>query len=292
MLRKAMFTLVVLALSTPLVAAETYKGRITRIDDRTVTLADINGKDVKTFNLAKEVKVFRLNKDVKERESISEGVKADVFKKIADKGLNATVVTNATNEVTEITLTGEKVASAALPALLTVLAQAPPPQARPADQREQLPQIKLDGQWTVAYAEKDGKRAGDKDYGVVTIKNNVVSCQHEGKEKSWRLEFGPLHQVRCIEQGNNKAAASEEQEPNQAGVAHHGVYIASPEYFAVSLNKGLMEGRPGAIPPAPAAVQQRQNQPPQPNQPQQAMTHGPQGAHFVLILKRTGSNNP
>jgi len=325
MFRKAIVSLVVLAVATPLVAAETFKGRITRIDERTVTLSDINGKDVKTFNLAKDVKVFRMNKDAKEREAIKEGVKAEVFKTIAaDKGLNATVTTNTSNEVTEILLTGEKVAATVLPALFSVLAQAPPPpqapaapQARPADPRnqqtEQPPAIRLDGQWTVVYAEKDGKKAGDKDYGVVTIKNNVVTCQHEGKERSWRLEFGPMHQIRCTEQVAGRGASSEEQEVAQAGHTDLGVYVASQEYFAVSLNNVPADGRPAAIPPAPpGAVQQRppqaqppQAQPPQrppqqaqpqaqqqPNQPQQAVANGPRGANFVLILKRSGSTNP
>ena len=67
---------------------------------------------------------------------------------------------------------------------------------------------KIDGEWTAVYVEMDGKNLESKGFTNVQIKNNVITCSHEGKEKSWRLEFGPHHMVRSTEQGGDRTATS------------------------------------------------------------------------------------
>jgi len=133
-----------------------------------------------------------------------------------------------------------------------------------------MPMIKLDGQWTAVYVEMDGRKIENKDFTNVTIKNNVVTCRHEGKEKSWKLEFGPHHMIRSTEmsgsatatssesgqsstqgasntqqgnraqQGNSTQQGSSTQGGSSKGMhTHHGVYIASQEYFCLSMHKGM-----------------------------------------------------
>lgn len=153
---------------------------------------------------------------------------------------------------------------------------------------------KIDGDWTVTYAEMDGKKLEGKGFTQVTIKNNVVTCKHDGKEKSWHLHFGPHHMVRCTEQTDGKTTADaiqEKRDPADKGHhTHHGIYIASQEYFCLSMHKGrdhrhftATERRDG---------EQRKDEKGK-DQPGTAAhfggEHGPHGAHFVLILHRSSS---
>jgi Peptidase family M28/PDZ domain len=79
--------------------------RITRIDDKTVTIADEDGKAVRTYDLAKNCEFYRQVKGAKQK--FTDGLKADEYKKVLSNGLSAALVTDAKNQVTKITLTGE-----------------------------------------------------------------------------------------------------------------------------------------------------------------------------------------
>jgi hypothetical protein len=144
---------------------------------------------------------------------------------------------------------------------------------------------KIEGQWQVAYIEMDGKKIEDKDFGNVTIRGNVLTCKHDGKEKSWKLEFGPHQRVRAEETTVKDAAVRTPPEapatasPASSDVHSHGVYIAAKDYLCFSMMKGRdITGGAGREPGAT------------PNQPDRGgatSDHGASGSHFVLILHRT-----
>jgi len=177
---------------------------------------------------------------------------------------------------------------------------------------------KIDGQWQVVYIEMDGKKTENKDFANVTITNNKLTCRHDGKEKSWTLEFGPHHQVRAEETtaGTTPGATTSGKDAGAQGTSgnsttsgsrdrhSHGVYIASKEYLCFSMNHGPDTtggtGRsPGATSTAPGSVNQN-NQNKSGNQTttgdrnttnnagatSASSDHGAYGSHFVLILKR------
>jgi len=105
MFRKALLALVVFALCITFVTAETLKGRITKVDDKTVTMKA--GKDdAKVYDLAKDCKFYLLGKDGKVE--IKDGARAEIFQKIPEKGFSATVETDTANRVKEVVLTGKK----------------------------------------------------------------------------------------------------------------------------------------------------------------------------------------
>jgi uncharacterized protein (TIGR03067 family) len=153
---------------------------------------------------------------------------------------------------------------------------------------EKLPMHKLDGEWTVAYAEMDGKKMEGKGFTQVTIKNNVVTCRHDGKEKSWRLEFGPHNMVRCTEQIDGKTtidATQEKRDPaDKSQHTHHGVYIASQDYFCLCLNKGR-DRRTFA----PTERRENEERSAQPGTTPRFGEQGAHGAHFVIILHRSSA---
>jgi hypothetical protein len=109
MLRQALFAFVMLGLCLAFAAAETIKGKVTKIDDKGVTVVNKANKDGKTFSFAKDCKFCKeVTKDDKtEKEPLKEGAKADVFTNIG-KGVNATLTTNDAGEVTELVLTAKK----------------------------------------------------------------------------------------------------------------------------------------------------------------------------------------
>jgi len=150
---------------------------------------------------------------------------------------------------------------------------------------QNLPAVKLDGEWTVTYAEMDGKKIDTKGITQVMIKNDVVTCKHEGVEKSWRLQFGPHHMVRCTEQIDGKSSVDKTQH------THHGMYIASQEYFCLSMNKG-MDQRNFTTGQGREDAPQKERNPQAGTQQQRFGETTPTGANFVLILHRgtsTGS---
>jgi len=107
-------------------------------------------------------------------------------------------------------------------------------------------QPQVNGKWTVVYAEMDGKKLADKSAMTdVTIRDNVLTCKHDGKEKSFRLSFGPGHMVRCTEMttGTDGSADKADKADKQKDATaqrrhmHRGVFIASEEFLCFSLNK-------------------------------------------------------
>jgi len=147
---------------------------------------------------------------------------------------------------------------------------------------EKRPTVRIDGEWTVVYAEMDGKKGDSKKFTNVTIKGNVATCKQDGKEKSIRMEFGPHHMIRCTMLEDGKS--SEPTTSNQPGShTHHGVYIASQEYLSFSVNKG-MDRRFGASTRDGEDGKGRDAQPRQTSDRWDGQ--GPYGSGIVLILRR------
>jgi hypothetical protein len=131
-------------------------------------------------------------------------------------------------------------------ALTALPASGQPPPLPGGKEQPVLPKVipqDIDGQWTVVYVEIEGKKFTDKEFTNVTIKENVLRCKHDGKDKSFRLEFGPYNTVKCSE----ILAKTREDNPNPGikgkdsatpGMQTHvGVYIASQEYLCFAMNK-------------------------------------------------------
>jgi len=107
MLRKFVCAAVVLVLSLGVASGEMLKGKITKIDSKSVTF-QVKGQDAKTYDLDSNVKVMKTVKKNK-TEEVADGLKAEALQKISDKGLNATLTIDDTSKkVTEITLGGGK----------------------------------------------------------------------------------------------------------------------------------------------------------------------------------------
>ncbi len=195
-----------------------------------------------------------------------------------------------------------------LSVLLAVSFQAPqqqpagqsrPDQDRAVDSRHQ--DVSLDGQWTVVYVEKEGKPQEIKSAQQVTIRDNTVTCTMDGKQHSWKLEFLPRHMLVCTNSSSDRTAISAEKPGNQAssnfleGDKHHGVYIASKEFFCVSLSKGPAMPETGRSSPAGADAARQPGQPIQQGQAGQPGVVGgigmdkPHGGQFVLILRKSDS---
>jgi phage terminase Nu1 subunit (DNA packaging protein) len=105
MFRKALFAVVMLGLCITFVTADTIKGRITKVDDKSVVVK--SGKaDLKAYDLAADCKFYREGKAGKEE--IKGGARAEIFQKIPDIGLNATIETDTANKVKEVVLTTPK----------------------------------------------------------------------------------------------------------------------------------------------------------------------------------------
>src|SRR3954467_15229929 len=76
----------------------------------------------------------------------------------------------------------------------------------------------IDGQWTVVYAEKDGKKMNLEDKSPVTIKNNTLTFKEDGKERMLRMHFGPGYTFWAMgendrsgkEEGKNKSGQEEQ----------------------------------------------------------------------------------
>jgi hypothetical protein len=101
MLRKILVAVSMLVLCFTFVAAETIKGKITKIDEKSVTI-EAKGSDAKAYDLAKDCKFYKKTKDAAKEE-----VKAgDV--KIGKKGSAAEITTNADNKVTEVIIVSKK----------------------------------------------------------------------------------------------------------------------------------------------------------------------------------------
>src|SRR5437660_6385327 len=112
----------------------------------------------------------------------------------------------------------------------------------PQDKGNQLPPWKpapqkIEGQWTVVYAEIEGKKVSDKPFTNVVIKDNVLHFTHDGKELAYKLEFGPYHMLKATELPG-KDAPKGGKEPLTPGMhTHTGVFVAAQEYLTLALNK-------------------------------------------------------
>jgi len=137
--------------------------------------------------------------------------------------------------------------------------------AKPADKanpaREgQANMFRPDGDWTVVYASMDGKKLEDKSMSHVSIRNGVLTCKHDGKERSWRLTFQPGHMVWATEsagagpaakgpetkgtENRDKEKGTQEARPLNVSDVRAGVYIAAPDFLCLGLDK-IASARPG-----------------------------------------------
>ena len=92
-----------------------FQGKITKISENSLTFAKQEGfgkkakfGDPQDYKISKDVKVTNLvgkGKDAK-REALEDGLKNKMFTDISEKGLNARIVVNGDNVVTEINLGG------------------------------------------------------------------------------------------------------------------------------------------------------------------------------------------
>ena len=154
------------------------------------------------------------------------------------------------------------------------------------EQDGRMPVCKIDGEWTTVYCEMDGKKVESKNVTKVTIKDNVVTCQHDGKEKSWRLEFGPHHMIRTTE---TNGPADKQTASSPGAHTHHGVYIASEDYFCLCLNKG-QDRRSESAPREPGKEREQGKGREQGGTPDRfGAGHHPYGSGLVLILRRTSA---
>jgi hypothetical protein len=177
----------------------------------------------------------------------------------------------------------------------------------------------LDGNWSIVYAELNGKRLDEKDVTDLTIRNQVLSYKQDGKQKTWRFSVLPGHRFTAIEmRGEGKNERGPETRPLRPGApinaesVRQGVFVASAEYLALGMDRlqAIREGVPGVpvapgapgLPVAPGApgLQPVPGAAPQPGLPGtapvipgaqgQAARQNILGSEFVLILKRNTSN--
>lgn len=160
---------------------------------------------------------------------------------------------------------------------------------------EKTPQ-KIDGRWSVIYVEIDGKKLTDKEFSDVTIKEGLVTCKHNGKQRTWRMEFGPMHMVKCTDITDTATTPDKGQTPPMVAPAFHGVYVASQEYLCFSLNKkGLIEpkipkgigvGRASTHRPEATDLEVQAQIPGQPAGGNLRPGNVPYNAELILILRR------
>jgi len=178
-------------------------------------------------------------------------------------------------------------------ALAASLGQASQPATGSGNRADQAESRKVDGQWEVVYIEMDGKKVENKNFANVTIQGNKLTCRHEGKEKTWTLEFGPHHRVRAEE---TTAGASTTGSTSNNSTANdrtsgthdrfsHGVYIAAKDYLCFSMNHG--RDTTGGTGREAGATNNNANNPT--TSTESSRDHGAYGSHFVLILHRGGT---
>jgi hypothetical protein len=112
MLRKIVCALFVLGLSFGMAMGDDLKGKIVKIDDKKVTFQTFDKEtkkfgEAKDYDIAKDVKVSKREKK-KNKVEVADGLKAEAFTKISDKGLFAQITTSSDGKVTEIVLGGGK----------------------------------------------------------------------------------------------------------------------------------------------------------------------------------------
>src|SRR5437763_5923978 len=107
MWRNILCSMVVLAICLTFVAAETVKGRITKVEGNKITVTTKKGEEGKAYDVAKDVKIYKMaGAEGKDKEEVKGGL---TELKIPDKGIGGvTLTTNDKNEVTEIVIGAPK----------------------------------------------------------------------------------------------------------------------------------------------------------------------------------------
>jgi hypothetical protein len=121
---------------------------------------------------------------------------------------------------------------------LPVSSQPPLPGGPPKPSDWKVMPQDLDGNWSIVYVEIEGKKLANTSFTEVKIKGQVMTCKHDGKERSWRLEFGPLHMLKVTELVIAKDAKSApDKGPVAVGPFYAGCYLASQDFLCIALNK-------------------------------------------------------
>jgi len=147
----------------------------------------------------------------------------------------------------------------------------------PAKPKGKTDVVNINGDWTAVYVEMDGKAVDLKKFTNIKIKDNIVTCQHDGKLQTYRMEFGLHHMIRCTEENVSTAQPTDKR----AGHTHYGVYIASHNYLCLNLNKGVDKRFETPV------DQRAPGKSPGPNRWE---SQGPVGADLVIVLRRTGAS--
>ncbi len=94
-------------------AAEEVKGKITKIDEKGVTVLVKNStdKDGKTYSYAKDCKFLPEGEGQGQGSDQRRPASQSYSKKLPTMGLSATITTNDKNEVTEVLVTAKKKAA-------------------------------------------------------------------------------------------------------------------------------------------------------------------------------------
>jgi hypothetical protein len=109
MLRKVLGSVVVLAVFCGFVSAETLKGKITKIEGKTLSFATVD-KETKKVGEAKEYKIaddVKVMVGGKEKKELAGGLTNERLTKFGKKGINATIEVNE-GVVTAITIAPAK----------------------------------------------------------------------------------------------------------------------------------------------------------------------------------------
>ena len=83
----------------------------------------------------------------------------------------------------------------------------------------------LDGKWLIVYAEEGGRRNNSWEQQQATVAGPKLSYEAGGKQHSFTLKFGEHQTVT----GHGESLE---------GGPWNGVYVASQDYFVLSLNRG------------------------------------------------------
>lgn len=82
---------------------------------------------------------------------------------------------------------------------------------------------KVDGKWTIVYAEEGGRRNTAWETRPAMLKNGTLSYEDDGKKRSMHLTFGAHQHLTATGLGKD------------ADKAHKGVYIAGQDYLTISI---------------------------------------------------------
>jgi hypothetical protein len=113
--RKLACAVTLLVFCVGVAMADEIRAVITKVDGNNVTFAEVKGKErgeEKTLPVSDTVKVVKgkFNQDTKKLEAgdeISNGLKNEMFEKIGEKGMRATIITDEGNKkITEIRVGG------------------------------------------------------------------------------------------------------------------------------------------------------------------------------------------